>query len=79
MADKIFIAGSGGIGIAAAIMLREWSRNGADIFLGDISSEQLDRAAEFVARGSAAGGDIHKVLITSGPASDEMSEALDEM
>jgi malate/lactate dehydrogenase len=36
MMKKIFIAGSGGIGEAAALLLREWSETETEIYLGDV-------------------------------------------
>ena len=48
MTKKIFIAGSGGIGEAVALFLREWSKFETEIYLGDISEENLQKAKDFV-------------------------------
>ncbi len=48
MTKKIFIAGSGGIGEAVALLLREWSKFETEIFLGDISEENLQKVKEFI-------------------------------
>ena len=49
MTKKIFIAGSGGIGEAAALLVREWAEFETEIFLGDISEDNLQKAKDFVA------------------------------
>ena len=43
----IFIAGSGGIGRALALLLRNEPRTAAEVILGDIHSEAADDACEF--------------------------------
>jgi saccharopine dehydrogenase-like NADP-dependent oxidoreductase len=64
MTKKIFIAGSGGIGEAAALLLREWSEFKVEIFLGDIKEESLRKARDFVAQSSLKFSKIHTVLMT---------------
>ncbi len=77
MAHKIFIAGAGGIGQAAAILLREWSENAPDIVLGDISREHLDEAAAFVLHGSESTGSLETLEMPAGEASGELLSVFD--
>lgn len=71
MTKKIFIAGSGGIGEAAALLLREWSEFETEIFLGDIKEESLSKARDFVAQNSLKKSKIETVLMTV-----EMNDAM---
>jgi saccharopine dehydrogenase-like NADP-dependent oxidoreductase len=77
MTKKIFIAGSGGIGEAAALLLREWSVAETDIFLGDISEGNLQKAKNFVAENSAKTSKIETVLM-SGEINDAMKSAFEK-
>ena len=65
MKHTIFIAGSGGIGEAAAILLREWSEFEIDLFLGDVSEASLQKAREFVSRNSSKTSRVETVLMTT--------------
>ena len=64
MAKKIFIAGSGGIGEAAALLLREWCDFDLELFLGDVNESSLTRAREFVVGGSQKSGNVTTVLMS---------------
>lgn len=75
MTKKIFIAGSGGIGEAAALLLREWSEFEVEIFLGDISEENLQKAKHFVLENSAKTTKVETVLMDSGNVSEAMTAA----
>jgi saccharopine dehydrogenase-like NADP-dependent oxidoreductase len=77
MTKKIFIAGSGGIGEAVALLLREWCVFDVELFLGDISEEGLRRAKDFVAGGSSKTSNITTVLMASDAVTDEMQAAFD--
>ena len=77
MTKKIFIAGSGGIGEAAALLLREWSEFETEIFLGDISEENLRKAKDFVEQGSQKNSKINTVLMASDDATDAMTAAFE--
>ena len=48
MSYKAFIAGSGGIGSAVAILLRTVWEEHVDIWLGDISEDTLEKAQDFI-------------------------------
>jgi saccharopine dehydrogenase-like NADP-dependent oxidoreductase len=76
MTKKIFIAGSGGIGEAAALLLREWSEFKVEIFLGDIKEESLRKAKDFVAQNSLKFSKIHTVLMTD-ETNEEMNAAFE--
>lgn len=78
MSQKIFIAGSGGIGKAVAILLREWSRYDVELFLGDISEENLREAKQFVTHLSQKTSRVEKVLMVKDGVSDEMKSAFEE-
>lgn len=71
MTKKIFIAGSGGIGEAAALLLCEWSEFETEIYLGDISESSLQQAKDFVGRNPEKNSKVETVLMT-----DEMNEAM---
>lgn len=77
MTKKIFIAGSGGIGEAAALLLREWCTFDVEVFLGDISAEGLERAKRFVTEGSAKTSTVHTVLMSGDSETDEMRSAFE--
>ncbi|MCY7344610.1 MAG: saccharopine dehydrogenase NADP-binding domain-containing protein [Pyrinomonadaceae bacterium] len=63
MVKKIFIAGSGGIGEAVALLLREWAEFETHIILGDVSEKNLFKAQEFVARNSSKTSKVETVLM----------------
>jgi len=76
MTKKIFIAGAGGIGEAAALLLREWAEFETEIILGDIAEENLVKAKDFVLRNSAKTSKLDTVLMTKTGASEAMNAAL---
>ncbi len=75
MTKKIFIAGAGGIGEAAALLLREWSETPTEIYLGDVSPESLKKAENFVLENSAKKSKVETVLMPFDGATTEMLEA----
>jgi saccharopine dehydrogenase-like NADP-dependent oxidoreductase len=75
MTKKIFIAGSGGIGEAAALLLREWAEFETEIILGDITEENLVKARDFVLRNSGKDSKLETVLMTKDGASEAMNAA----
>ena len=75
MTKKVFIAGAGGIGEAAALLLREWSREDLEIYLGDVSEENLLRARNFVLRDSERVSTVETVLMETDGASEQMKDA----
>src|SRR5215203_1124194 len=77
MTKKIFIAGAGGIGEAAALLLREWSPFGTEIYLGDVSEESLHRAKSFVLQNSGKTSKVETVLMEKEGVSDAMRAAFE--
>src|SRR5690349_15794469 len=77
MTKKIFIAGAGGIGEAAALLLREWSAFETEIFLGDISEESLKKAKDFVLLNSEKTSKVETVLMPLEGASEAMTAAFE--
>ena len=77
MTKKIFIAGSGGIGEAAGLLLREWSTFELDIFIGDISEANLVKARDFITRNSDKTGAVETVLMDPEGINDAMKDAFE--
>lgn len=77
MTRKIFIAGSGGIGEAAALLLREWCEFETEIYLGDISEANLLKAKNFVGENSAKTSKVEMVLMSNEDVSDAMKKAFE--
>lgn len=77
MTKTIFVAGSGGIGEAAALLLREWCEFDLTLILGDISDDNLAKAKAFVEEGSAKTTAVETVVMPREGASDAMKAAFD--
>ena len=77
MTKKIFIAGAGGIGEAAALLLREWSEFETEIYLGDISEESLKKAKDFVLLNSEKTTKVETVLMPVDGANEAMTAAFE--
>ena len=77
MNNTIFIAGSGGIGEAAALLLREWSDRDLTIILGDVSEANLAKATDFVTSGSEKSSAVESVLVPREGESEEMRAAFE--
>lgn len=77
MNKSIFIAGSGGIGEAAALLLREWSETDVTIILGDISESNLSRAVETIKAGSAKTTPVETVVMPRDGINDAMKDAFE--
>jgi saccharopine dehydrogenase-like NADP-dependent oxidoreductase len=78
MNHKIFIAGSGGIGNAVAILLREWSKTDVEVFLGDISEENLHKAEKFITHESEQKSRVEKVLMAKDGINEAMKSAFEQ-
>lgn len=72
MTRKIFIAGSGGIGEAAGLLLREWSEFETQIFIGDISEVNLVKAKDFITQNSPRTSSVETILMSP----DGINEAM---
>lgn len=77
MTKKIFIAGAGGIGEAAALLLREWSETETEIFLGDVSEENLRRAKDFVVSGSDKQSKVESISMSPDGADEPLKKAFE--
>ena len=77
MSKTIFVAGSGGIGEAAALLLREWCEFDLTLILGDISEDNLTKAKAFVEEGSGKATSVETVLMPRDGISDEMKAAFE--
>ena len=78
MTKKIFIAGSGGIGEAAALLLREWSETETEIYLGDISEDNLQKAKDFILDNSQNESKGETVLMAKEGINDDMKAAFEK-
>jgi saccharopine dehydrogenase-like NADP-dependent oxidoreductase len=78
MKKKIFIAGSGGIGEAAALLAREWAESEVEVILGDVSEDNLRRAKDFVMHGSEKNSKVETVLMATDGANEAMKAAFEE-
>lgn len=78
MTKKIFIAGAGGIGEAAALLLREWSEAETEIFLGDVSEENLAKAKNFVLQNSDKTSAVETIFMTMDGANEAMTAAFEQ-
>jgi saccharopine dehydrogenase-like NADP-dependent oxidoreductase len=77
MTKKIFIAGSGGIGEAAALLLREWSEFETEIFLGDVAEENLRRGKDFVTADSSKNSRVETILMAKEGSNEAMNRAFE--
>lgn len=78
MTKNIFIAGSGGIGEAAALLLREWSDIDLKIFLGDLSESDLRTVRDRVTGNSKKTSSVETVVMPPDGINDEMKRAFAE-
>jgi len=78
MNHKIFISGSGGIGEAAAVLLREWSSNEVELFLGDISEDNLHKAKQFITHLSQRTSHVETVLMAKEGSNEAMNAAFEQ-
>jgi saccharopine dehydrogenase-like NADP-dependent oxidoreductase len=78
MTKTIFIAGSGGIGEAAALLLREWSEFETTLILGDVQEENLAKARDFVTANSAKTTAVETVLMSPDGVNDAMRSAFEK-
>ena len=78
MNHKIFIAGSGGIGEAAGLLLREWSSNEVELYLGDVSEDNLQKAKQFITHLSQRPTPVTTVLMSKDGITDEMKTAFED-
>lgn len=74
---KIFIAGAGGIGQAAALILCEYnSIMDVTIYLGDINEDALKESRTFVIHGCSHEAEVHTIKMPMSGSSEEMDTIL---
>lgn len=78
MTKKIFVAGSGGIGEAAALLLREWAEFEVQIILGDVGEDNLRRAKDFVLQNSTKTSKVQTVLMATDGINEPMRIAFED-
>lgn len=78
MKANIFIAGSGGIGQAAGLILSESKVMDATVYFGDISEKAIHNAIQFVTEGSTTSSDLHGVLMPMEGSSTELDSILEK-
>jgi saccharopine dehydrogenase-like NADP-dependent oxidoreductase len=72
----IVIAGSGGMGSAVALLLRELGDFEVDLFLGDCDAERAHQTANWVREGSSQPGEVRSFLMPEAGINTELEEAL---
>lgn len=72
----IVIAGSGGMGSAVALLLRELGDFEVDLFLGDVDLERAAQTANWVREGSTQPGEVHAFQMSGNGSNAELEEAL---
>lgn len=77
MTKTIFVAGSGGIGEAAALLLREWSEFDTNIILGDVQEDNLKKAHDFVISNSDKNSSVETVLMAKDGTNEAMNAAFE--
>ncbi|HEX4959202.1 MAG TPA: saccharopine dehydrogenase C-terminal domain-containing protein [Thermoanaerobaculia bacterium] len=73
---QVLIAGAGGMGTAAGLLLRELGDFEVDLFLGDASLERANDAAAWIREGSDRPGEVHAFLLPEEGTSDELGAVL---
>ncbi len=76
MNAKIFIAGSGGIGQAAGLILAQYNFFPCTLYFGDISSDANQRAMDFVTKGVTHECNVESVLMPSEGSTEELDSIL---
>lgn len=73
---RVFIAGSGGIGRAVGLLLRELGELEVDLILGDAYMEQAESAVEFILQDSQAPGSVKAMKIPLKGTTTQLTVAL---
>ena len=76
MKASIFVAGSGGIGQAAGLILSEFDILDTEVYFGDISQIALDKAVNFVQKGCTKEAKLHTVLMPKEGSNEQLDEVL---
>jgi saccharopine dehydrogenase-like NADP-dependent oxidoreductase len=75
MTKTIFVAGSGGIGEAVALLFSEWSPFATRLILGDVSEDNLKKARDFAFSRSNKKTKVETVLMSPEGITDPMKKA----
>ena len=75
MQAKIFIAGSGGIGQAAGLILAESKEMDVTLYFGDISQQAIDSARDFIREGTTKNINTHGILMPESGSNAELDDA----
>ena len=76
MSKRVFIAGSGGIGRAVGLLLRELGDLDVNLIMGDATDEQAASAARFITEGSSASGSVDTIGMPLTGTTDALEQAL---
>lgn len=74
----IIIAGAGGIGEAAGLLLVEWSETSPVLFIGDIDESKAQRVADWIKKGSNKDCEVKGFHLDSDKPSDEMKSIFEK-
>ena len=77
MKANIFIAGAGGIGQAAALILAESEFLNVTLYLGDISTSAIQNSTTFIQQGATKPVSIHGVVMTADDSDPSLVDALE--
>src|SRR5688500_11107597 len=76
--DKIFIAGAGGIGRAAALLILDAQDWDCMVVLGDVSQHQLDDATQWIHKGIGSNINMETFLMATTENPEYYSEVLQD-
>jgi saccharopine dehydrogenase-like NADP-dependent oxidoreductase len=76
--DKIFIAGAGGIGRAAALLILDAQDWNCEVILGDVAEHQLDEAVEWIRLGIGRNARISTFLMPNGENAEAFAPVLND-
>ncbi len=76
--DKVFIAGAGGIGRAAALLILDAQNWDCEVILGDVSSHQLEDAANWIQKGIGKNSRFETFIMPSDGNATAFENVLDE-
>src|ERR1700712_387965 len=74
---QVVIAGAGGMGSAAGLLLRELGDFEVDLFVGDADAERARTAAAWIREGSLKPGDVHAFHLPIEGTNAELDQALE--
>jgi saccharopine dehydrogenase-like NADP-dependent oxidoreductase len=74
---QVVIAGAGGMGSAAGLLLRELGDFEVDLFVGDADAERARTAAAWIREGSLKPGEVHAFHLPTEGTNAELDQALE--